>query len=236
MNGRRPQSRAVAGVAVGDVVRSPGDGPSPRGCAPAGVSDDYQDYYYFLAAVGRKAEFVADRLLALVLTRAAVATAVVARDRRFADQAVRLLRRRSERDGRRNSRRVRSTARPSSRTSRREGSVGRGPAASMQHLDQRRRVRLESVDAYVGRIVGVAAFARATRRPQQLDDRSDSPCARRRPPAFARQSPQSLAAVEPRSTIKRTRLRALASARSPPPGHCPVNSSALAKNLIAMAA
>jgi hypothetical protein len=33
----------------------------------AGVSDDYQDYYYFLAAVGCKAGFVADRLLALVL-------------------------------------------------------------------------------------------------------------------------------------------------------------------------
>jgi len=33
----------------------------------AGVSDDYQDYYYFLSAVGHKAEFVAGRLLALVL-------------------------------------------------------------------------------------------------------------------------------------------------------------------------
>jgi len=33
----------------------------------AGVSDDYQDYYYFLSAVGRKTEFVADRLLALAL-------------------------------------------------------------------------------------------------------------------------------------------------------------------------
>lgn len=33
----------------------------------AGVSDDYQDYYYFLAAVGRKAGFVAARLLALLI-------------------------------------------------------------------------------------------------------------------------------------------------------------------------
>jgi hypothetical protein len=33
----------------------------------AGVSDDYQDYYYFLAAVGRKSESVATGLLALVL-------------------------------------------------------------------------------------------------------------------------------------------------------------------------
>jgi hypothetical protein len=31
------------------------------------VSDDYQDYYYFLAAVGRKTESVAERLFALLL-------------------------------------------------------------------------------------------------------------------------------------------------------------------------
>ncbi len=33
----------------------------------AGVSDDFQDYYYFLAAIGRKSESVASRLLALTL-------------------------------------------------------------------------------------------------------------------------------------------------------------------------
>jgi hypothetical protein len=33
----------------------------------AGVSDDFRDYYYFLAAVGRKTEFVAERLFALLL-------------------------------------------------------------------------------------------------------------------------------------------------------------------------
>ncbi len=33
----------------------------------AGVSDDFQDYYYFLAAVGRKTNSVASQLLALVL-------------------------------------------------------------------------------------------------------------------------------------------------------------------------
>jgi hypothetical protein len=33
----------------------------------AGVSDDYQDYYYFLAALGRKSGSVATRLLTLVL-------------------------------------------------------------------------------------------------------------------------------------------------------------------------
>lgn len=33
----------------------------------AGVSDDYQDYYYFLAAVGRKSESIATQLAALVL-------------------------------------------------------------------------------------------------------------------------------------------------------------------------
>lgn len=34
----------------------------------AGVSDDYQDYYYFLAGVGRKSESIATRLAVLVLT------------------------------------------------------------------------------------------------------------------------------------------------------------------------
>jgi hypothetical protein len=33
----------------------------------AGVSDDYQDYYYFLTCVGRKSESIATRLLTLVL-------------------------------------------------------------------------------------------------------------------------------------------------------------------------
>jgi DDE superfamily endonuclease len=33
----------------------------------AGVSDDYQDYYYFLAGVGRKSESIATQLLALTL-------------------------------------------------------------------------------------------------------------------------------------------------------------------------
>ena len=33
----------------------------------AGVSDDYQDYYYFLASVGRKSEAIATQLVGLVL-------------------------------------------------------------------------------------------------------------------------------------------------------------------------
>jgi hypothetical protein len=33
----------------------------------AGVSDDYQDYYYFLSAVGRKTKIIASRLLSLLL-------------------------------------------------------------------------------------------------------------------------------------------------------------------------
>jgi DDE superfamily endonuclease len=33
----------------------------------AGVSNDYQDYYYFLAGVGRKSELIATQLLGLVL-------------------------------------------------------------------------------------------------------------------------------------------------------------------------
>ena len=33
----------------------------------AGVSDDFQDYYYLLIPIGRKSEFIATRLLALIL-------------------------------------------------------------------------------------------------------------------------------------------------------------------------
>ncbi len=61
-----PQSLAVAGVAGGDVVcrrSSHGD----HWLRAAGVSDDFQDYYYFLARVGRKSESVATQLLVLVL-------------------------------------------------------------------------------------------------------------------------------------------------------------------------
>ena len=35
----------------------------------AGISDDFRDYYYFLAAVGRKTEILATRLLVLLLSR-----------------------------------------------------------------------------------------------------------------------------------------------------------------------
>jgi hypothetical protein len=35
----------------------------------AGISDDFADYYYFLASVGRKAESIATRLVGLVLLR-----------------------------------------------------------------------------------------------------------------------------------------------------------------------
>lgn len=35
----------------------------------AGVSDDYQDYYYFLVCVGRKSESIATRLVALVVAK-----------------------------------------------------------------------------------------------------------------------------------------------------------------------
>ena len=44
-----------------------GVAPSPLGCAPPGSSDDFDDYYYFLASLGRKSESVATQLLVLVL-------------------------------------------------------------------------------------------------------------------------------------------------------------------------
>ena len=61
-----PQSLAAAGVAVGDVVcrRS---ATVTTWLRAAGVSDDFQDYYYFLVGVGRKSESVATQFLGLVL-------------------------------------------------------------------------------------------------------------------------------------------------------------------------
>ena len=43
----------------------------------AGVSDDYQDYYYFLVGVGRKSELIATRLVALVLATLPLAERVL---------------------------------------------------------------------------------------------------------------------------------------------------------------
>ena len=55
----------------------------------AGVSDDFQDYYYFLAALGRKTKSVATQLIAARAADAPPARASAVGDRRFAHQAVR---------------------------------------------------------------------------------------------------------------------------------------------------
>ena len=55
----------------------------------AGVSDDFQDYYYFLAALGRKTKSVATQLLVLVLADLAAARSAAGGHRRHAHQAVR---------------------------------------------------------------------------------------------------------------------------------------------------
>jgi hypothetical protein len=49
--------------------------------------------------------------------------------------------------------------------SRREGSLGRGPAAGPQHLDQRSRVSIELVDAYAGRTMVLGPQSRPSLRP-----------------------------------------------------------------------
>ena len=55
----------------------------------AGVSDDYQDYYYFLAALGRKTKSVATQLLLLLLADLAASRSASGGHRRHAHQAVR---------------------------------------------------------------------------------------------------------------------------------------------------
>ena len=61
----------------------------------AGISDDYDDYYYFLASVGRKSESVATQLAGAGAADVPSARAAVGSDRRLADQAVRAQGRRS---------------------------------------------------------------------------------------------------------------------------------------------
>jgi hypothetical protein len=53
-----------------------------------GISDDFDDYYYFLASVGRKSESVATQLLVLVLRELPVARAAAGCDRRLAHQVL----------------------------------------------------------------------------------------------------------------------------------------------------
>ena len=82
------------------------------------------------------------------------------------------------------------------KAARREGSLGQRPTAVAQHLVQSGRVQPEPLDAYAGRTLGVEQITRATCRPQRLA------VGRRRPQAFARQSPNSPAqAHSPRPFI-----------------------------------
>ena len=54
----------------------------------AGVSDDFQDYYYFLTCVGRKSESDCNSTGSTFAANVALARAGAAGDRRFAHQAV----------------------------------------------------------------------------------------------------------------------------------------------------
>ena len=75
---------------------------------------------------------------------------------------VRLLLHRSECQRQGDSRSVCRSCYHRTRFPRRERSVGIGPTASAQHLDQSGRVQSESVDAYAGRSLGVEQKSRAT--------------------------------------------------------------------------
>jgi hypothetical protein len=78
---------------------------------------------------------------------------------------------------------------------RHQGSLRSGPAASTQHLDQRRRLPSESLDAYPGGTLGVAASPRSPLRSSRLT------VGRRRSPSFSCQPPQCLAAASPTQRI-----------------------------------
>jgi hypothetical protein len=76
------------------------------------------------------------------------------------------------------------------KSARREGGVGFGTTTGPQHLDESRRVQLESLDAYACGTLGVAAQRRAVGRSRRLT--------MGRPPqaSFARQSSQSPAGAD----------------------------------------
>lgn len=109
----------------------------------AGVSDDFQDYYYFLAALGRKTNLVATQLTLLVLRTLPLPERVLlviddSPTKRYGPKV--------------EGADVRRPCYDRTGFSRREGSVGGRPTASPQHLDQLGGVQLESLDHGFGQL------------------------------------------------------------------------------------
>ena len=131
-----------------------------------------------------------------------------ARQRRA--RLVSLLLHRSDGHGRGDPRSLRRPGHDRAGLPRREGSLGRGPAASAQHLDQRGRLSSEPLDAYAGGTLGLEPSSRGTLRSQRLA------LGRPRTPSFARRSSQSLTASHPAKRIISGHRRLVVAAKNPP--------------------
>ena len=96
-----------------------------------------------------------------------------------------------------------------------EGSVGRGPATSAEHLDQRGRLSSQSVDAYAGGTLGLEPHSQGTQRSQRL------PMGRSRTPPISRGSPQSLTATHTTKRIINDHCHLFVAAKNPQAGPTP---------------
>ena len=98
---------------------------------------------------------------------------------------------------------------------------GFGPTAGAQHLDQPRRVQLESLDAYAGRTMGVGQKWTAACRPHRL------PVGRRYASPIARQPPQSPAQPDFPQRIINDHHHMVAATKNHPTGRKPHGISRL---------
>jgi hypothetical protein len=96
-----------------------------------------------------------------------------------------------------------------------QGSLGHGPTASTEHLDQLGRLSSQSLDSHAGGTLVLEPPPRPTLRPQPV------PMGRRRSPPVSCRSPQSLAATRPASRIIGACHRPAAATENPPVGAAP---------------
>ena len=147
------------------------------------------------------------------------------RDSRGAGQGgswlVRLLLDRSERERGGDPRSVRRPGDHRTGLPRREGSVGRRPAAGAEHLDQCGRLSSQLVDAYAGRIMGLGPLSPGALRPPRFT------LGRRRATAFPRESSQSLTPSDPAKRIIDDYPRVAFATKNHPVGQEPHGSGGL---------
>lgn len=212
----------------------------------AGVSDDYDAYYYFLARVGRKSGEVATRLVILLLRTLPLpdqlrtlrpnghqdlqdlpgdlATGRGGDSSRVGEGGSWLLRHlphrsRGECDGDPGS--LRRPGDDRAGLPRRQGGLGIGTTTGPQYLDERRGLQFKLVDTYAGGDEVLGAGSRTVMRPRRLS------LGRRRPPSVPRGSPQGLAPLGSATGINVHSIRLVAPAKNYRPGSTPCGDGRL---------